>query len=72
MKDVTKNRLKRIEEIIKSESKYSMIAVQDETGLHWNGGNYASQGALAAAVQLVAGDHWNTPLLILSKGGTLC
>ena len=37
MKDVLKNRVKRLEEILKGEDNLCMIAKQDKDGFHWNG-----------------------------------
>ena len=40
MKDVLKNRVKRLEEILKGEDNLCMIAKQDKEGFHWNGVTY--------------------------------
>jgi len=67
MKDVLKNRVKRLEEILKGEDNLCMIAKQDKDGFHWNGVTYANQRELSAAIRLTVGDYPEVPLLIISK-----
>ena len=67
MKDAIKNRVKRLEEIVKQRNDVLLIAIEDNNGFHWNGATYANQEALSAAVRLIVGDHDDKPLLIISK-----
>lgn len=67
MKDVIKNRIKRLEEIVKQRDDIILIAIEDQDGFHWNGVTYANQEELSAAVRLVTGDHNDKPLLIINK-----
>ncbi len=67
MKDVIENRIKRIEELLKSENTICMVALRDETGIHWNDNTYPDEDALGEAVRLIAGDYRKTPLVIISK-----
>jgi hypothetical protein len=67
MKDVLKNRVKRLEEILKGEDNLCMIAKQDKDGFHWNGVTYANQKELSAAVRLTVGNYPEVPLLIISN-----
>ncbi|GEM_PF-1475849 len=67
MKDVIKNRIKRLEEIVKQGNDVSLIALEDQDGFHWNGITYANEEALSAAVSLITGDHNDKPLLIVTK-----
>ena len=74
MKDVIKNRIKRLEEIVKQRDDVMLIAVEYQDGFHWNGVTYANEEALSAAVSLITGDHNDKPLLIVTnrhadKGG---
>jgi hypothetical protein len=65
MKEVLRNRLKRLEDAVRACDDTLMIAVQDVNGFCWNGGTYANQIELSRAVQL-SGDC-SVPLIILSK-----
>jgi hypothetical protein len=65
MKDVFKNRVKRLEEILMGEDNLCMIAKQDKDGFHWNGVTYANQKEVSAAIRLIVGDYPEVPLLII-------
>jgi len=67
MKDAIKNRIKRLEEIVKQRDDVLLVALHDQDGFHWNGATYANQEALSAAVRLIVGDHNDKPLLIIPK-----
>jgi hypothetical protein len=67
MKEVFKNRLKRLEDAVRAGDDTLMIALQDGTGFQWNGNTFRDQRELSAAVRLSMGDNWELPLLILSK-----
>lgn len=67
MKDVIGNRIKRIEEILRSENSICMVAMRDENGIMWNGNIYPDEDALDEAVHLVVGDYQDKPLIIITK-----
>lgn len=67
MKDVLKNRAKRIEELLKKERTACTVAIKDEEGLHWNGNIYPDEDALEEAMYLTACDYDNKPLVIISS-----
>ena len=47
MKDTWKNRIKRLEEIVKQRDDVLLVALHDQDGFHWNGATYANQEALS-------------------------
>ena len=67
MKDVLKNRTKRIEDLLKKERTACTVAIKDEEGLHWNGNIYPDEDALEEAMYLTACDYGNKPLVIISS-----
>lgn len=67
MKDILKNRVKRIEDLLKKERTACTVATKDEEGLHWNGNIYPDEDALEEAMYLTACDYDNKPLVIISS-----
>jgi len=67
MKDVLKNRTKRIEDVLKHKRTACTVAIKDEEGLHWNGNIYPDEDALEEAMYLTACDYDNKPLVIISS-----
>ena len=67
MKDVLKNRARRIEQMLIKERTACMVATKDEEGIHWNGNIYPDEAALEEAMYLTACDYDNKPLVIISS-----
>jgi hypothetical protein len=67
MKDVLKNRARRIEQMLIKERTACMVATKDEEGIHWNGNIYPDEAALEEAIYLTACDYDNKPLVIISS-----
>lgn len=67
MKDVLKNRARRIEELLIKEKTACIVATKDEEGIHWNGNIYPDEAALEEAMYLTACDYDNKPLVLISS-----
>jgi len=67
MKDVLKNRARRIEQMLIKERTACIVATKDEEGIHWNGNIYPDEAALEEAMYLIACDYDNKPLVIISS-----
>jgi len=67
MKDITK-RLNRIEILIcQEDTVIPMIALRNETGIHWLDAVYPDEESLSRAADEILGDKWrDKPLIILT------
>jgi len=67
MKEVLKNRARRIEQMLIKERTACIVATKDEEGIHWNGNIYPDEAVLEEAMYLMACDYDNKPLVIISS-----
>jgi hypothetical protein len=66
MKNIIDQRIRKIEDLLKSESETCMVAVKTEQGVNWNGVTYPDEKALDKAIETIYGRNAGKSLVIIN------
>lgn len=65
MKNTMKDRLRRIEDLLKGEETIGMVAIRDDQGFHWEGQTYEDEESFDDAVNTILGGRNTEKRLVL-------
>lgn len=67
MKNIMDQRIRRIEDVLQSETVTCMIAQKTEQGINWNGVMYPDEEAINRALKEILGEYQKVPLIIIER-----
>jgi hypothetical protein len=67
MKSIMEDRIRRIEEALRSDEKILMVAMKTSKGIDWNGVIYPNEKALDMALKQTLDEYQRVPLIIIEK-----